>query len=117
LGLTSGQAVLPDVLHLWKIEQADVVRIFNVGGYIGESTARELAYAQRLGKRIDLLEYAPVSLPEVRCCACACEGVLYPCEYCGDLVCRECSFDADAWDLKQFGIPVGHWMCAECGGK
>jgi hypothetical protein len=41
-----------DRLHLAKVELADEVLILDVNGYIGESTARELAYAQSLGKRI-----------------------------------------------------------------
>lgn len=45
-----------DELHLRKIDLADEVLILNVGGYIGESTARELAYAQQHGKRVRYLE-------------------------------------------------------------
>jgi hypothetical protein len=45
-----------DELHLRKIDLADEVLILNVGGYIGESTARELAYAQAHGKRVRYLE-------------------------------------------------------------
>ncbi len=35
-----------------KIDLADEVLILNVGGYIGPSTARELAYARARGKRV-----------------------------------------------------------------
>lgn len=45
-----------DELHLYKIDLADEVLILNVGGYIGPSTVREPAYAQRQGKRIRFLE-------------------------------------------------------------
>lgn len=45
-----------DELHLRKIDMADEVLILNVGGYIGESTSRELAYAERQGKRVMYLE-------------------------------------------------------------
>lgn len=45
-----------DELHLRKIDMADEVLILNVGGYIGESTARELAYALEHGKRVRFLE-------------------------------------------------------------
>ncbi len=45
-----------DELHLRKIDLAKEVLILNVGGYIGESTSRELAYAQSLGKEIRYLE-------------------------------------------------------------
>jgi len=46
-----------DKLHLDKIALADEVLILNVGGYIGESTGRELAYARKLGKKVRFLEY------------------------------------------------------------
>ncbi|MER5200486.1 hypothetical protein ACWD3J_44265 [Streptomyces sp. NPDC002755] len=39
-------------LHLRKIDLADDVLIVNPGGYIGDSTRREIAYAQSLGKPI-----------------------------------------------------------------
>jgi len=45
-----------DELHLRKIDLADEVLILNVGGYIGESTGRELAYAKEHGKVIRFLE-------------------------------------------------------------
>jgi len=45
-----------DELHLRKIDLADEVLILNVGGYIGESTRRELNYAESLGKTIRFLE-------------------------------------------------------------
>ena len=41
-----------DELHLRKIDLADAVLILDVDGYIGESTARELAYAEGQGKAI-----------------------------------------------------------------
>ncbi len=47
---------LLDELHRHKIDLADEVLILNVGGYIGESTAGELAYARRQGKRVRFLE-------------------------------------------------------------
>lgn len=45
-----------DELHLRKIDLADEVLVLNVGGYIGESTAREVAYAHALNKPTRLLE-------------------------------------------------------------
>lgn len=56
LGITPEQAIELDILHLSKIDDADEVLILNVGGYVGESTRRELEYAQRLGKQIRWLE-------------------------------------------------------------
>lgn len=45
-----------DFLHFRKIDLSDEVLILNVGGYIGESTSRELAYAREQGKRVRFLE-------------------------------------------------------------
>jgi hypothetical protein len=45
------RAVL-DELHLRKIDLADLVYVVNVGGYIGESTRKELKYARKVGKPI-----------------------------------------------------------------
>lgn len=41
-----------DALHLRKIDLADRVLIVNPGGYVGESTRREIAYAHAVGKPI-----------------------------------------------------------------
>lgn len=45
-----------DALHLAKIDLADEVLILNVGGYVGESTRREIEYARKKGKIIRWLE-------------------------------------------------------------
>lgn len=41
-----------DRMHLSKIDMADEVYVINVDGYIGESTRREIEYAQSKGKTI-----------------------------------------------------------------
>ena len=45
-----------DRLHLAKIRMADEVLILNCGGYMGNSTSHELAYAVEQGKVIRFLE-------------------------------------------------------------
>jgi len=45
-----------DELHLRKIDLADEIFVLNVGGYIGESTLREIAYTALRGKPITYLE-------------------------------------------------------------
>ncbi len=45
-----------DELHLRKIDLADSVFVLNVGGYIGESTRKEIEYAEKKNKPIDYLE-------------------------------------------------------------
>ena len=45
-----------DDMHLRKIDLADEIFVVNVGGYIGESTRREIAYAEKNGKKVNYLE-------------------------------------------------------------
>ena len=45
-----------DRMHLSKIDMADEIFVINVGGYIGESTKREIEYAKVHGKTIKYLE-------------------------------------------------------------
>jgi hypothetical protein len=52
------QRAVLDELHLRKIDLADRVLIVNPGGYVGESTRREIAYAQAAGKPIAFTESA-----------------------------------------------------------
>lgn len=44
-----------DDMHLRKIDLADEIFVINVNGYIGESTQREIAYAQQTGKKVNYL--------------------------------------------------------------
>ena len=41
-----------DDMHLRKIDLADEIFVINVGGYIGESTRCEIAYAEKTGKKV-----------------------------------------------------------------
>jgi hypothetical protein len=59
LGLTDGDKARMDELHLRKIDLANTVLILNVGGYVGTSTAGELAYARSLHKPVEFWEYEP----------------------------------------------------------
>lgn len=57
-----------DQLHRRKIDLADEVLILNVGGYIGDSTRKEIAYALGRGKIVRYLEPVdahPVQAQEV----------------------------------------------------
>lgn len=53
---TKGTKDMLDDMHLRKIDMADEVFVINVGGYIGESTKREIAYAKENGKVVRFLE-------------------------------------------------------------
>jgi hypothetical protein len=45
-----------DDMHLRKIDLADEVFVINPGGYIGESTRREIEYASKTGKTVKYLK-------------------------------------------------------------
>lgn len=53
---TDALKVRLDELHLRKIDLGDRVLVLNVGGYVGESTEREIQYAEKLGKPVSYLE-------------------------------------------------------------
>ena len=53
--LTATKKMLDD-MHLRKIDMADEIYVVNVGGYIGTSTRAEIAYAERIGKKVRYLE-------------------------------------------------------------
>ena len=53
--LTKTKEMLDD-MHKRKIDMADEIFVINVGGYIGESTRSEIAYARAHKKRIRYLE-------------------------------------------------------------
>ncbi|MFC8717119.1 hypothetical protein [Kitasatospora sp. NPDC057198] len=50
--VTEQQKAALDALHLRKIDLADRVLVVNPGGYLGESTRREIAYAHATGKPV-----------------------------------------------------------------
>lgn len=50
--VTDEQKVLLDRLHRRKIDLADSVLVVNPGGYVGESTSGEIAYARSVGKAV-----------------------------------------------------------------
>jgi hypothetical protein len=47
-----------DTLHLRKIDLCDEILVLNKDGYVGDSTAREIVYAVKHGKRVRWLEDA-----------------------------------------------------------
>lgn len=44
-----------DEMHLAKIDMADEIFVINPGGYVGQSTSREIAYARSRGKTVKSL--------------------------------------------------------------
>lgn len=45
-----------DILHLQKIDLADEIFVLNVGGYVGDSSLREISYAMSMKKSVVFLE-------------------------------------------------------------
>jgi len=60
IGEQEGVEDIMDALHFKKIEIADSIYVVNIGGYIGKSTAREIAYAKHLGKPVSYYEDSEV---------------------------------------------------------
>ncbi|MET9230069.1 hypothetical protein [Lentzea sp. NPDC003310] len=58
--VTAEQKAALDALHLRKIDLADRVLVVNPGGYVGESTCREIAYARATGKPVSFTGPEPV---------------------------------------------------------
>jgi hypothetical protein len=51
--ITDEQKAVLGTLHLAKIDLADCVLVVNPGGYVGESTRREIRYAHQAGKPVE----------------------------------------------------------------
>ena len=51
-----GVAEAMDALHLEKIRRSDRVLVVNIGGYIGESTAKEIQFSHSIGKPVAFVE-------------------------------------------------------------
>lgn len=56
--LTDEQRAALGALHLRKIDLADRVLVVNPGGYVGESTSGEIAYARAAGKPVAFTDHA-----------------------------------------------------------
>ncbi|MFH7340710.1 hypothetical protein [Streptomyces sp. KHY 26] len=59
--VTDEQKAALDALHLRKIDLADRVLVVNPGGYVGESTSREIDYAHATGKPVSFTHPAPAA--------------------------------------------------------
>ena len=54
--ITDEQKTALDALHLRKIDLAERVLVVNPGGYLGESTSREIASAHATGKPVSFTD-------------------------------------------------------------
>ena len=55
-GTLSKTKEMLDDMHKRKIDMADSIFVINVGGYIGDSTRSEIAYAKAHDKKVEYLE-------------------------------------------------------------
>lgn len=55
-GEKAGNTEILDELHLRKIDLAARVYVINYEGYIGESTRKEIEYAEKTGKPVSYME-------------------------------------------------------------
>jgi hypothetical protein len=60
-GEKNATKIMLDLLHFRKIDLSDRVMVINVGGYVGDSTRREIAYARECGK--DVVWMFPDAVP------------------------------------------------------
>lgn len=99
-----------DELHLRKIDLADYILVLNVGGYIGESTRSEIAYAQAHGKPVRYLHPPESASP---CCGCgyadcsACAGSGWACLDCGDAYFGTAPDDGLCPGCRAVTVPAG----------
>jgi len=56
IGDQEGVKEIVDEVHKRKIDISDEIFVLNIGGYIGESTASEIEYAEKMGKPIEYME-------------------------------------------------------------
>lgn len=59
---TEAQKQTLDLVHLSKIEESDAIFVLNVGGYVGESTRREIEWARIRQKKILALENLDIAI-------------------------------------------------------
>lgn len=60
--VTPNEKLLLDSIHMRKIAESDRIHVVNPGGYIGESTRREIYFAKVMDKTITFEEYGPEAI-------------------------------------------------------
>lgn len=107
--LSHVQKAALDELHLRKIDIADEYRVINPGGYVGESTVREIEYALNEWKVLSFLE----DMPATKGCCEACHyvgfvdvgGPLAPTHF------MRKGWKCVPWRKDGTG---GYWLCPKC---
>jgi hypothetical protein len=54
---TPEQKLILDLAHIGKIDASDAIVVCNVGGYVGDSTSREILHAIKSGKEVYYIEW------------------------------------------------------------
>lgn len=98
-----------DELHLRKIDLANEVRVINPGGYVGESTIREIEYALNEWKMLTFLE----DMPATKGCCEACHYVGFV-DVGGPLA--PTHFMRKGWRSvpRRANGTGGYWLCPKC---
>jgi hypothetical protein len=65
LDTTAEEMALLDAVHMQKIMISDEIYVINQGGYIGESTLREIAFAAIMKKTIRFMEQPTIPVQEM----------------------------------------------------
>lgn len=60
--LTDEDKLMLDAAHMAKIANSDAILVINPGGYVGESTRREVFFAHSMGKAVHVLDRASANL-------------------------------------------------------
>jgi len=53
--ITPAQKAMLDFVHLEKISASDEIFVIDVGGYVGDSTEKEIEFARKQGKKVRFL--------------------------------------------------------------
>jgi hypothetical protein len=59
--LTEEDKLVLDAVHMVKIANSDAIFVINPGGYVGESTRREIFFARGMGKKVYFLQPCQLS--------------------------------------------------------
>jgi hypothetical protein len=120
VGHDSAEKVALDTLHLRKIDLAGRVFVINPGGYIGNSTHREIAYAVNTGKPVDYLVPPSVHVGQVATAAILAAGgrssAVISCRMLADVVRLHVDSTATALVVEPPLIEAGYRVEVEADG-
>jgi len=104
--VTEAEKTTLDRVHFRKIDISDEILVLNKGGYIGDSTAREIRYALLKGKGIRWLE--PYHDRCANCGKWPNWGRGAPCQHCS----HPCSYPYESVDEQGRAEFTRRWQCS-----